>query len=100
MIGGYLTRTMPTGVTDVIGPATSSSPAGIFEIALIKLVGLRVLHDARHLGDEVLIIAGAAQEVEADFHPGADAAAGDDAAGVDHPRTADPALRRDFGEAV
>ncbi len=38
--------------------------------------------------------------MEADFHSGADAPAGDDAAGVDHARAADPALRRDLGEAV
>src|SRR3954470_18827513 len=100
MIGCYLYWNYADCCNGCNSPSAPSAAAGIFEVALINLVGLRVLHDARHLGDEVLVVTGAAEKVEADLHPGGDAAAGDDAARVDHARTADSALRRDLGEAV
>jgi hypothetical protein len=56
-----------------------------------------MFHDARDVGYEVVVIAGAAQEVEAHLNA---AAGGDDAPGVDDAGAADAALRGDLSDAV
>src|SRR5690348_11829076 len=57
-------------------------PRHLFAVVPVQLVRLAVLHDAGDLGDELLVVPGAAQEVEAHLHAAGDAARGDDAAGV------------------
>ena len=77
-----------------------SSGVRVQDIVAIALVGARVFHHARHLADERLVVAGAAQEVEAHLHPRRDAARRHDAPGIDDARAADLGLGRDLGEPV
>jgi hypothetical protein len=61
-------------------PSMRSSIGGMSETNNGNRIGRAVLHDARDLRDEILVAASAPQQVESHLHPGADAAAGDDAA--------------------
>src|SRR5262249_56107541 len=88
-------RSAPAGAR-VSGCGTSSSSASRavhshrgnagrrLAVVPVQLVRGRILHDAGHLGEEVLSVAGATQEVEAHFHAG-----GDPPPGHDPPRIPD-----------
>src|SRR6266705_2130048 len=44
--------------------------AALLPVVPVQVVGGRVLHDARDLGDEFLVVAGPPQQVEAQLHAG------------------------------
>src|SRR6266581_5067007 len=61
---------------------TAAASMRLLAVIPVQLVGRLVFHDARHLADEVLAVAGAAQQVKAHLHAGGGATGGDDAPGV------------------
>ena len=70
------------------------------QIVSVQVVRGRVLHHARDVVDELIAVPRPAEQVEAHLHPRGDPAGGHDPPGVDHARPADPAGRRDVGQAV
>ena len=90
----------PGGRGDPVELGARALRPGALEVAAIDLVRRAVLHDACDLRDEVLVVAGPAEQVEPHLHARRDAARGDDAAGVDHAGAADAAGGRDLREAV
>src|SRR6185437_13807852 len=62
-----------------VAAAGSGRHRRVLAVLAVDVVGGGVLHHARDLGDEVLVVAGSAEQVEAHLHAGRDAAGGDDA---------------------
>src|SRR5215210_123655 len=75
-------------------------PCGDLHVVPVGLVGLLVLHRARHVGDELLVVTRPPEQVEAHLHPRGYASGRHDPAGVHHAGAADLARRRDLGEAL